>query len=249
MAIFKTGPKNSIRLGVTLRFGDGARLSPLPCTQGRGGKFSSRLQRSPRHKSQIAKSQSPSPSRTGERGRDRNRLVCAARAPAAAPAATPSWASVGAPGAAPAAATPAAAAAFAAAAFAAWAAVAAAAGASVASPAPAAVPAPASATSAAAAVIVVAAVADGLVGVADVQVLILAPAAGGSADWLGIAVAFLLHRRLAGQLDAALVVDQDHLHPHLVAHLHDVGDTVDVLVGQLAHVEIGRASCRESAEV
>src|SRR5205814_10325091 len=36
------------------------------------------------------------------------------------------------------------------------------------------------------------------------------------------------HQRLAAQLHTALVVDADHLHRHLVAHLHHVIDAADV---------------------
>src|SRR5688572_15210914 len=59
---------------------------------------------------------------------------------------------------------------------------------------------------------------------------------GGRADRLGVALTQLRHRRLARQLDAALVVDEEDLDLHFLAHLDDVADAVDVLVAQLRHV-------------
>ena len=49
-------------------------------------------------------------------------------------------------------------------------------------------------------------------------------------NWLRVALAKLFHRRLARQLDAALIVDQDHLHLHLIADLHKVIHAIDILV-------------------
>ena len=52
----------------------------------------------------------------------------------------------------------------------------------------------------------------------------------------GVAQPLFAHRRLARQLDAPLVVNQDDLDAHFVADVDDVGDAVDVVVRQLAYV-------------
>src|SRR6185503_10334446 len=58
--------------------------------------------------------------------------------------------------------------------------------------------------------------------------------AGGRPDGFGIALSFVLHRCFATQLDAALVIDGDDLHAHLIAHVHEIGHAIDVAVGQFA---------------
>src|SRR5262245_59591977 len=55
----------------------------------------------------------------------------------------------------------------------------------------------------------------------------------GHAHGLGVGFAKLFHRGLAAQLDPAGVVDQDHLHLHLVADLHVILDALDILIAQL----------------
>src|SRR5262249_31182613 len=65
-------------------------------------------------------------------------------------------------------------------------------------------------------------------------VFALLAAAGTLADRVGLAE--FLERGLAGELDAALVVDQEDLDLDLVAHLDDVIDALDVLVGELGDV-------------
>src|SRR5262249_11424299 len=56
----------------------------------------------------------------------------------------------------------------------------------------------------------------------------------GRAHGFRIALAKLFHRGLAGELDAAGVVDEDHLHLDLVADLHVILDSLDILIRQLA---------------
>jgi hypothetical protein len=55
--------------------------------------------------------------------------------------------------------------------------------------------------------------------------------AGGDVCRLGIGFAELFHRGLARELDATLVVDEDHFHLDLVAHVDEVGDALDVAIG------------------
>ena len=54
---------------------------------------------------------------------------------------------------------------------------------------------------------------------------------------VGVGLAALGQGRLAGELDAVLVVDGDHLDQHRVADPADVVDAADVAVGQLADVD------------
>src|SRR5690349_5710271 len=61
-------------------------------------------------------------------------------------------------------------------------------------------------------------------------------ASAAAVDGFGVGLAELLHGGLAGELDAALVVDEQDLDLHLVAHVDEVGDLVDVAIGELGDV-------------
>src|SRR5947208_3239955 len=65
---------------------------------------------------------------------------------------------------------------------------------------------------------------------------LLAAFTGGRAHWLRVTLAKLLHRFLAAQLDAARVVDQDHLDLHLVADVHEIRHAIDISIRKLRHV-------------
>ena len=61
-------------------------------------------------------------------------------------------------------------------------------------------------------------------------------AAAGGADGFGVGFAEFLHGFFTRQLDAAGVVDQDHLDLHLIADVHEIGHAIDVSVGEFRDV-------------
>src|SRR5579862_6455970 len=99
----------------------------------------------------------------------------------------------------------------------------------------------AAAASATAAAVTVSATATtaAIIAWAEVAAVFFAAAAlifSGCADGFWVGVAFLFHRGLAAQFDAALVVDEDHLHAHFVADVDEIGDVLNVAIGKFGNV-------------